>query len=272
MVPESQTSSPWAAAEKCLQGRRFALLASLPMRLLRPSLSLFALLLAAALGLAACGGGGGGATTEATEASTEEAKPALTREELITQGDGICAEVNTAVGSVVSSAAQPSSQATQVANLYVNLVSSLEQLGTPKEGGSEYAEVIAAAEDLAKIEGEVKLAAEREDSAALTEAEAKAATALEQFQLKASAFGFEQCAQGPSAPPVAPSAAGEGEVEEGGVGVEEGAVEEYVPPEEEGAVEEVVPEGGGGGAGVEEEAAPEGGGEEESASGGVGPG
>lgn len=257
--------------EKCLQGRRFALLASLPMRFLRPSVLVVALLLLGALGLAACGGGGGGATTDATEASTEEAKPALSKEELISQGDEICAEINTAVGSVGTSAAEPSSQAAQVANLYVNLVSSLEQLGKPREGGSEYAEVIAAAEELAKVEGEVKLAAEREDSTALTEAEASAATALEQFQLKASAFGLEQCGQGPSAPPTAPATGGEGEVEEGGVEAE-AAPEEYVPPAEEGAIEEVAPEGGGAGAGVEEEAAPEGGGEEESSSGGVGPG
>lgn len=240
------------------------------MRLLRPSLLALALLLVGALGLAACGGGGGEATTDATEASTEEAKPALSKEELITQGDAICAEVNTAVGSVGTSAAEPSSQASQVANLYVNLVASLEQLGAPQEGGSEYAEVIAAAEELAKVEGEVKLAAEREESAVLAEAEERGATALEQFQLKASAFGFEQCGQGPSAPPVAPSTGGEAGAEEGGVAPEEIAPEEYVPPEEEGAVEEVVPEGGG--AGAIEEAAPEGGGEEESSSGGVGPG
>ncbi len=242
------------------------------MRFLRPSVLVVALLLLGALGLAACGGGGGEATTDATEASTEEAKPALTKAELISQGDEICAEINTAVGSVGTSAAEPSSQAAQVANLYVNLVSSLEQLGKPKEGGSEYAEVIAAAEELAKVEGEVKLAAEREDSAALTEAEASAATALEQFQLKASAFGLEQCGEGPSAPPTAPATGGEGGgVEEGGVEAE-AAPEEYVPPVEEGAVEEVAPEGGGAGAGVEEEAAPEGGGEEGSSSGGVGPG
>jgi hypothetical protein len=240
------------------------------MRLLRPSLLVLALLLLGALGLSACGGGGSSTSTDATEASTEEAKPTLTKEELITQGDEICAEINTAVGSVGASAAAPSSQSTQVSNLYVNLVSSLEQLGKPSEGGSEYAEVIGAAEDLAQIEGEVKLAAEREDSTGLTEAETKAAQALEQFQLKATAFGFEQCGQGPSAPPTAPATGGEGEVSEGGVEAEEGGVEEYAPPEEEGAVEEVTPEGGAGA--IEEEVAPEGGGEEESSSGGVGPG
>ena len=243
------------------------------MRALRRSLLVLALLALAALGLAACGGGGGDATTDATEASTEEAKPAPTKEELIKQGDGICAEVNTAVGSVGSSAAEPSSQATQVANLYVSMVANLERLGAPKEGGSEYADLIAAAENLAKVQGEVKLAAEREDSAALAEAEERAGPALEEFQTQAGVFGFEECSQGPSAPPTAPTTGSEGESEGEAGGIESGGgeIEEYVPPVEEGGVEEYVPEEGGG-AGVEE-AAPEGGGEEGGgSSGGVGPG
>lgn len=243
------------------------------MRLLRPPLLLFSLFAALALGLAACGGGGS-ATTDATEASTEESKPALTKEELLRQADALCAEVNTAVGSIATSAAEATSQATQTSNLYVNLVANIENLGAPQEGGSEYAEFVAAAEQLAKVQGEIKLAAEREDTLALEEAEANAEPALETFRTQAAAFGFEQCSQGPSAPTVTPSTGTESEAggieEEGGIAPEEGAIEEYVPPEEEAGIEEVTPEGGG--AGVEEEVAPEGGGEEESSSGGVGPG
>jgi hypothetical protein len=233
-------------------------------------LLVLAALALAVFALGGCGGGGGDATTDATEATTEETKPALTKDELIKQGDAVCAEVNTAVGSVGTSAAEPSSQVSQVANLYTSMVASLERLGNPKEGASEYMNVISAAEQLAKAEGEAKLAAEREDSVALTEAEAGASSALEEFQTQAGIFGFEECSAEPSAPPTAPSTSGsEGEsVEEGGIEAEEG-VEEYVPPEEEGAIEEPAPEGGG--AGIEE-VAPEGGGEEESSSGGVGPG
>ncbi|HVO53400.1 MAG TPA: hypothetical protein VMT37_03205 [Solirubrobacterales bacterium] len=241
------------------------------MRFLRPPLLLLAALALAVFAFSGCGGGGSDATTDATEATTtEETKPALTKAELIKQGDALCAETNTAVGSVGSSAAEPSSQVSQVANLYTSMVSSLEGLGNPKEGASEYMKVTSAGEQLAKAEGEAKLAAEREDSVALTEAEASAASALEEFQTQAGIFGFEQCSAGPSAPPTAPSTGGsEGEgVEEGGIEVEEGAGE-YVPPEEEAGIEEVAPEGGG--AGIEE-VAPEGGGEEESSSGGVGPG
>jgi hypothetical protein len=240
------------------------------MRLLRlPAFALAAMALAI-FALSGCGGGGGDATTAATEATTEAAKPLLTKEELIKQGDALCAETNTAIGSVGSSAAEPSSQATQVANLYTNMVAGLERLGNPKEGATEYMNVISAAEQLAKSEGEVELAAEREDAAGSSEAEGSASSALEEFQSQAGIFGFEDCSSGPTAPPVAPpSGESEGEgAEEGGIEVEEG-VEEYVPPEEEAGIEEVEPEGGGGGI---EEVEPEGGGEEESSSGGVGPG
>ncbi|MGV1048765.1 MAG: hypothetical protein ACOYD4_09620 [Solirubrobacterales bacterium] len=238
---------------------------------MRPSrhltLSLLALL---ALAIAGCGGGGD-STTDATVKATTESKPSLSKEELIKQGDGICAEVNAAVGSVGSSAADPSSQVTQVANLYTSMVASLERLGEPTEGAAEYAKFIQAAEELAKIEGEAKLAAEREDTAALGEAAEKSAPALEEFETQAGIFGFEECSQGPSAPPAAPSTSGsEGEIEEGGIEAE-GEIEEVGPEEEIVPEEEVAPETGGAGGEIEE-VVPEMGGGEESSGGGVGPG
>jgi len=239
-----------------------------PSRYLIPTFLLIALL---ALVAAGCGGGGGG-TTDTTAEKTVEEKPSLTKEELIKQGDAICAEVNAAIGSVGSSAAEPSSQVTQVANLYTNMVENLKGLGEPQEDPAEYKPVIEAAEALAKVEGEAKLAAEREDTVALGEAGSAAAPILEEFETQAGIYGFEECSKGPSEVTPAPSAGSEAEVEEGGIEAEEGVIEEVVP-EEEVIVpeEEVAPEGGG--AGAIEEVAPEGGGEEESnPGGGVGPG
>jgi hypothetical protein len=233
-----------------------------PLRKLTTLLSLTALL---ALVAAGCGGGGG-SDTETAPAATTEAAPTLSKAELISQGDGICGEVNAAVGSIGSSAADPLSQGTQVANLYINMVESLKNLGAPDEKSPEYDEFIAAAEELSKVESEIQLAAEREDTAALGEAATEATPILESFQSSASAYGFEQCGEGPSAPtgPTSGSEAEEGE--EGGVEASPELEEEVAPEEvpEEGAPEE------GGGAGVEEEAPPveEGGG----SSGGVGPG
>jgi hypothetical protein len=219
-------------------------------------------LAALALVLAGCGGGGGGSTATGASKPAEQAPAALSKTELVSQGDAICAEVNSAVGSVGSSAAGSTTSAEQVANLYANMVTSLENLGAPKEKSSQYDEFVAAANELAKASGEVKLAAEREDQVGQSEAEGRASTALEGFQSAATAYGFEKCGEGPSAPS-APTAGGE-PGEEGGV---EAApeVEEAAP---EAAPEEIVPETGGAG-GTEEPPAEESGG---SSSGGVGPG
>jgi hypothetical protein len=243
---------------------------------MRPSryLTLAFLLVALAALVAGCGGGGGDETTDTTVEATVEEAPSLTKDELIKQGDGICAEVNAAVASVGNSVAEPSSQVTQVANLYTGMVESLQDLGEPRENPTEYQPFIEAAEELAKVEGEAKLAAEREDVTALGEAGTAAAPILEEFETQAGIYGFEECSKGPGEAPTAPSTgSSEAEVEEGGIEAEEGVIEEVVPEEEEFVPEEeVAPEGGGAGA-IEEVAPEEGGGEEESSSGGgVGPG
>jgi hypothetical protein len=233
-----------------------------PSKLFTIALSLAAL---AVLLLAGCGGGG--EETETTAATTEET-PALTKAELISQGDAICGEVNAAVGAVGTSGDAVPEQITRVSDLYVGMVESIKALGMPKETEG-YEEFIAAADDLAGIESEAKLATEREDTAALGEAATKAAPILEEFGSAAGEYGFQQCSEGPSAPTA--SAGGEEEAEEGGVEVApEEEVEEAAP--EEAAPEEVAPETGGAGGGVEEAAPETGGGSTGGSSGGVGPG
>lgn len=234
------------------------------MRLRYPLLAAFCLALPA---LAGCGGGGGGESTEST-AKTVAAPQEISKADLISQGDAICAEVNAAVGTVGANSSESSSEVGQVADIYTGLVDSLKGLGTP-EDGTGYPEFIAAAEALAKAEGEAKLAEERGDSVALSEAESRAAEALASFQSEASSYGFEKCSEGPSAPtPTAPAEAEEGGVEAEPEVSEEAEVEEAAP-------EEVAPETGGAGGGVEE-VAPEGGGTgggvSGGGSGGVGPG
>lgn len=233
---------------------------------MRPPFSrpiLLSLAALAALALAGCGGGGG--TTDTTAAPPpEEAPAALSKTELISQGDAICAEVNSAVGSVGSSAADSSTSTEQVATLYSNMVTSLQDLGAPEEKSTEYDDFAAAAEELAKATGEVKLAAEREDQVSLGEAEGRASAALEAFQSAATAYGFQECGEGPSAP-TGPSSGGEAG-EEGGVEAPSEEVEEVAPEE---VPEEEAPETGGAGGGIEEPPAEEGGG---GSSGGVGPG
>jgi hypothetical protein len=229
-----------------------------------------------ALLIAGCGGGDGDETETSTP--TVEETTALTKDELIQQGDGICAEVNAAVGALSGSETPETTvgaSSEKVANLYTGMVERLQDLGTPEGDEGDYAKFMEAAEELAKVEGELKLAAEREDVAALEEKGQEAAAALESFQSQAAIYGFEDCSAEPGLPPAvdgggATAGGEEFEAEEGGVEPEyvEPAPEEEIVPEEE-----VAPETGGAGGGVEEGApepapAPESGGE----SGGVGPG
>jgi hypothetical protein len=229
----------------------------------------------AALLIAGCGGGGD--ETETTTTPTIEEPAALTEAELIEEGDGICAEVNAAVGALSGSEseeASPTGDSEKIANLYLGMVERLQELGTPEGDSGDYAKFMEAAEELGKVEGELKLAAEREDVAGVEEKGGEAAAALESFQSQAAIYGFEDCSDEPGLPTPAGGGATpggeefEGEEAEGGVEVEpeyeEPAPEEGIVPEEE-----VAPETGGAGGGPEApEPAPETGGE----SGGVGPG
>jgi hypothetical protein len=224
----------------------------------------------AALAIAGCGGDDDSADT--TAATTTEAT-ALTKAELIAQGDAICAEVNAAIGSVAGSGAEVPQQITQVADLYIGMVENIKDLGAPEEEVG-YAEFIAAADELSRVESEVKLATEREDTVAIGEAASEATPILEGFEEAAREYGFEDCSDEPAAPTSSGASVGavEEEAAEGGVEVAPEELEEEAPVEEEAAPEEVAPETGGAGGGVEEAAPETGGGESGGSSGGVGPG
>jgi hypothetical protein len=224
----------------------------------------------AALAIAGCGGGED--STATTAATTEATTPALTKAELIEQGDAICAEVNAAVGTVGASSAETGSPAAQVADLYGGMVASLKNLGTPAETDG-YAEFSSAADELSAAEGEVKLASDRSDSPGLETAESNASSALSTFQEVAQEYGFKECAEGPSAPVT--SATPESGEAEAGEEVESVEPEVVEPDVEAEPAPEVVPETGGAGGTAEgggTGGAPEGGGGTGGESGGIGPG
>jgi hypothetical protein len=236
-------------------------------------------LLVVALVVAGCGGGGSSSTTTTT-AKKKPAAPKLSKAGFISQGDAICAEVNTAVGSTEESAAEASVQTSQIANLYTGMVESIQRLGQPSEKAG-YSEFMGAAEKLAMVEGDLKKAAEEEDLVAEEEAAQEAGPALEEFQQQAAVYGFENCAEAPHAPEPspesvpAPSEESVAPEESGGVESlpeEEVAPEEEFIPEEEAAPEEeeFVPETGGAGGEIEEVPPEEA--EESNESGGIGPG
>jgi hypothetical protein len=228
-------------------------------------------LLIASLAIAGCGGGGEDSTATTTAATTE-ATTALTKAELVEQGDAICAEVNAAVGTVGASSAETGNPAAQVADLYSGMVASLKNLGTPAETDG-YAEFSSAADELSTAEGEIKLASERSDAPGLETAESNASAALSSFQEAAQEYGFEDCSEGPSAPVTsATPESGEAEAGEEAEAVEPEVVEPEVEAE---AAPEVVPETGGAGGAPEgggTGGAPEGGGSTGGESGGIGPG
>jgi hypothetical protein len=120
----------------------------------------------------------------------------LSKDELISQGDAICAEVNAALAAVSSNTASSESQVSQVADLYIGMVDSLQGLGTPDDDAG-YDEVMSAADDLAQAESDAKLADERGDSAALSAAQTEATSSLIAFQGAAQSYGFDDCGQGP---------------------------------------------------------------------------
>jgi len=236
-----------------------------------PRHKLFLALPIAALAIAGCGGGGDDSTTT-TAAPAEVTTTALTKDQLIEQGDAICAEVNAAVGTVGSSSAETSSPAAQVSDLYSGMIASLKNLGTPAETDG-YAEFSSAAEELSTAENEVKLASERSDLPGLETAESNASAALASFQEAAEEYGFEDCSEGPSAPAVsATPESSEAEAGEEAEAVEPEAIEPEVEAE---PAPEVIPETGGAGGTAEgggTGGAPEGGGGTGGESGGIGPG
>jgi hypothetical protein len=228
--------------------------------------------LAAALLLAGCGGDDGDETTAPVAPAPVETT-SLTKEELLAQGDAICAEVNAAVGAL--SATEVEGQAVEVAELYGGMAERLQDLGAPSDDAAGYSEFATATEGLGQAESDVELAAERGDEEGLAAAEAEASSALSSFQEAASDYGFERCGEEPSAVS-APGTGGAAPGTEEEVTPEEVEEVEEEAPEE---VEEVAPETGGAGSGeegagggAEAGGGETGGGEAGGDSGGIGPG
>lgn len=140
---------------------------------------LISLLVLGPIGLAACGGG---SEDTAAPVTTTETVPELTQADLVSAGDGICAEINAAVGTIqASETSDETVQAAQIADLYAGLAERLDSLGSPSDGEPP-TDVIAAADDLGDPEN-----IDREAS-------------LAEFQQAAADYGFTDCADSPEAP------------------------------------------------------------------------
>lgn len=155
---------------------------------------LFALLVAIP---AACGGGDDEKAPDTTAApsTTADETPALTREEIIAEGDAICAEVNAAVGGLESTETTPAGRLSLRTDLYTGMVERLRGLSTEDP---ELTDVFSAGRDLIQASAEAEAAAEAGDTEATVAAETTVQAALEAFRRAASEYGFTECGGEPS--------------------------------------------------------------------------
>ena len=134
-----------------------------------------------------------------TTVATTSISTTLTKDDLIQQGDGICAEVNAAVGTVESSSSDDATKLSQEADLYSGMVERLKGLGTPDDS-TGLDSVYNAGDDLVQAQKDAQLAAERGDNAGVASAQSDAAAALGSFQDAASSYGFKECGKAAVAP------------------------------------------------------------------------
>lgn len=165
-----------------------------PRRLLGVTFAVLAL----GAGVVACGGGDDETPVPATTSTTTE-EEALTKADLIQQGDEICAEINAALGSIAASTADETTKSSQITDLFDGLAQQLGELGTPSDGDPP-TDLIAAAQDLA-------------DGSSDTTA----------FTAAADEYGFTDCTEEPEAVTYSPDSSGGA-----ATGTESG--ETYVPP------------------------------------------
>jgi hypothetical protein len=154
------------------------------------------LMLAGSAVLAGCGGDDDPAPETPVVTPTTEKTPAISKQDFIEQGDGICAEVNAALGALDSTDAEATAER---ADLYDGMVDKLRGLGKPDDEAGLDA-VLSSGDDLAAAESDAADAADQGDDTALAAAESEASASQAEFAAAASDYGFEECGQGATAP------------------------------------------------------------------------
>lgn len=145
-----------------------------------------------ALLIAGCGGGSSD-SSEST-ATTTAAPAAMSKAELIEQGDAICAKTYAVTGTL--NLEGTTGEARRIAGLHSIMIKRLLALGTPQETEYSYAEYTTAAHALVASSEEIVLVAKKDDPAALRVAESGSLSTLSMFQGLAGAYGFKDCAEG----------------------------------------------------------------------------
>jgi hypothetical protein len=149
---------------------------------------------------AGCGGGNAPETPIVTP--TVQTPSKLSKAQFIKQGDGICAEVNAALGTLSTSATDAASASGQRADLYQGMIERLRGLGTPDDQ-TGLDQFFSAGDNIVSAEKKAQQAAASNDSTALASADSEAASAESTFSSAASSYGFKQCGQGATTPSTA---------------------------------------------------------------------
>jgi len=207
-------------------------------------------------GVAGCGGGGDDEAPAPTAVTGTTDVAAITKDELIDQGDSLCSEVNSAVGTIDSSTtADDSIKQSQIAGIYSGLAEHLQDLGTPSDGEAP-TDVIEAAQALAES------------------TDADGAAALATFQSTADDYGFTECGEAPAAPSSSSSSSSDGSTDApSDSGSSGGYVAPTTPAPSEPAPAPVTPAPpSGNGGGVVPSTPPDSGSGGGSSSGGISPG
>ncbi len=161
----------------------------------------------AALVFAGCGGDSDSLPAiPVSVVSTTEDPGSLSTDEVISQGDSICAEVNTAVGSLSTSSTDAGGQLAQRADIYRGMLERLQGLGGADN--ADYADVLSSGKALVLASKEAATAAEQNNGASSAVAEATVASALADFKAAASNFGFTECGDTATSPIVPGTSSG----------------------------------------------------------------
>ena len=157
--------------------------------------------IAGAAALAGCGGDDDSAP-ETPIVIPKQQPGDVSKASFIEQADGICAEVNAALGSLSSEAVSSGSVAGQRADLYEGMIERIRAIGEPSDAAG-LDEFYASAEDIVAAQSDAEQAAQDGDDTALASAESEASTAEAAFADAADSYGFQDCGQGPTTPSTA---------------------------------------------------------------------
>jgi hypothetical protein len=163
---------------------------------MKRAICLMTLILAALL--AGCGGSSDSTQTQIAT-PTITTPTSISKAQFIKEGDGVCAEVNAALGSLTSTSTSSANAAGQRASLYQGMMERLRGLGRPGDQ-TGLDQVLTAGDNIVSAEQKAEQATTNNDNAALASAESEAASAESSFSSAASAYGFKECGGGPTTP------------------------------------------------------------------------